>query len=108
MIYKLALASDRRKEPEKYLYRRMTSAEARAITHEWFEFCGKDGKVRRARRSGRLKTWKTRPNDYRLPVKYGLYESSALVPDPSAPEFAAFENSGGAFPVMRTDDEVNT
>lgn len=105
MIYKLALASDRRKEPETHLYRRMTSAEARAITHG-FEFCGKDGKVRSARASGQLKTWKTRPNDYRLPVKYGLYESGALVPDPRAPEFAAFENSGGAFPVVRTNDEA--
>lgn len=45
MIYKLALASDRRKEPETHSYRRMTSVEARAITHG-FEFRGNDGKVR--------------------------------------------------------------
>lgn len=30
------------------------------------------------RPSGRCQTWKTRPNEFRLPVKYGLYESSAI------------------------------
>jgi hypothetical protein len=28
--------------------------------------------------SGSLKTWKTRPTEFRLPVKYGMYESSAI------------------------------
>lgn len=31
-----------------------------------------DGTPLRARRSGQLKTWKTRLGQYRLPVKYGL------------------------------------
>jgi hypothetical protein len=30
------------------------------------------------RASGQLKTWKTRPAEFRLPVKYGLYESFAI------------------------------
>lgn len=34
--------------------------------------------VVRVRVSGRCQTWKTRPEDFRLPVKYGLYESSAV------------------------------
>jgi len=34
--------------------------------------------VSTVRVSGRCKTWKTRPADFRLPVKYGLYESSAI------------------------------
>lgn len=25
------------------------------------------------RRNGQTQTWKTRPNDYRVPVKFGLY-----------------------------------
>lgn len=29
----------------------------------------------RVRVSGKCKTWKTRPLEYRLPVKYGLYSS---------------------------------
>jgi hypothetical protein len=36
--------------------------------------------ITRVRPSGRCQTWKTRPDDFRLPVKYGLYESSAIVP----------------------------
>ena len=27
------------------------------------------------RQSGSVKTWKTRPNDFHMPVKYGMYES---------------------------------
>ena len=32
------------------------------------------GRVR-VRVSGKCKTWKTRPDEFRLPVKYGLYQS---------------------------------
>jgi hypothetical protein len=28
----------------------------------------------RARRNGKTQTWKTRPNDFKIPVKYGLYQ----------------------------------
>jgi hypothetical protein len=45
----------------------------RSIGH--FE-CG--GKVRQVRVSGKLKTWKTRPNDWKLPVKYGMYENAYI------------------------------
>ena len=40
------------------------------------------------RRSGRTQTWKTRPEDFRVPVKYGLYRSSEIRPY-SAYEFHA-------------------
>lgn len=32
-----------------------------------------DGTPARLRRNGKTKTWKTRPNDFMVPVKYGLY-----------------------------------
>ena len=32
------------------------------------------GKVYTWRRNGRTKTWKTRPGEFRIPVKYGLYQ----------------------------------
>lgn len=32
----------------------------------------------RVRVSGQCQTWKTRPHEFRLPVKYGLYESGAI------------------------------
>jgi len=28
----------------------------------------------KVRRNGKTQTWKTRPNEFRIPVKYGLYE----------------------------------
>lgn len=34
--------------------------------------------------SGQCQTWKTRPEDFRLPVKYGLYENSAITQDNAA------------------------
>lgn len=30
--------------------------------------------------NGKCKTWKTRPEDFRLPVKYGLYECFYITP----------------------------
>ena len=35
----------------------------------------------RVRVSGRCQTWKTRPAEFRLPVKCGLYESSDITAD---------------------------
>jgi len=32
-----------------------------------------DGTPLRVRVNGKCKTWKTRPNEFALPVKYGLY-----------------------------------
>lgn len=37
-----------------------------------------DGTPVRCRKSGQLKTWKTRPHDFRQPVKYGLKHSFYL------------------------------
>ena len=39
---------------------------------------GRTDKIVRCRVSGRCQTWKTRPNEFRLPVKHGMYESSAI------------------------------
>ena len=30
--------------------------------------------IKECRRNGKTQTWKTRPNEFRTPVKYGLYE----------------------------------
>lgn len=35
----------------------------------------------KCRVSGRLKTWKTRPDDFRLPVKWGLNKSFYITPE---------------------------
>lgn len=34
----------------------------------------------RVRVSGRCQTWKTRPEDFRLPFKHGLYTNGAVTP----------------------------
>lgn len=34
----------------------------------------KSGGPKEVRRNGRTKTWKTRPGEFRIPVKYGMYE----------------------------------
>lgn len=33
-----------------------------------------DGTRIRARRNGKTKVWKTRPNDFQIPVKHGMYD----------------------------------
>lgn len=40
-----------------------------------------DGTPVRCRPSGKLQTWKTRSNDFKLPVKRGLKESFYLMPE---------------------------
>lgn len=47
----------------------------------WHRFeCNSGGTPVRCRKSGQLKTWKTRPGDFRQPVKYGLKTSFYLTP----------------------------
>lgn len=45
-------------------------------------------KVETWRRSGATKTWVTRPTEFRVPVKFGLYQSS-YIDDGNAHQFHA-------------------
>lgn len=38
------------------------------------KFKSADGSPLRVRANGKCQTWKTRPTEFRLPVKYGLYD----------------------------------
>jgi hypothetical protein len=40
------------------------------------------------RATGKCKTWKTRPEEFKLPVKYGLYQSFYITPE-NAHEWSA-------------------
>ena len=40
-----------------------------------------DGSMLRCRINGKCQTWKTRPDDFRLPVKYGLKQCFYITPD---------------------------
>lgn len=37
--------------------------------------------ITKVRRSGKTQVWKRNPNRFRLPIKYGMYESSAITED---------------------------
>jgi hypothetical protein len=39
-----------------------------------------DGSAMRARVNGKTKFWKTRPNDFKTPMKYGMYNCFYLTP----------------------------
>ena len=39
------------------------------------------GKIINVRVTGACKVWKTRPDEFRLPVKYGLYDSGYITQD---------------------------
>jgi hypothetical protein len=67
---------DRNKHKRTATFRAMTATEIRALTGE-HQFRDKDGNIRNCRVTGALKTWKRDPKRYRLPVKYGMYESFA-------------------------------
>ena len=42
---------------------------------------GSDNLPVRCRAMGQCKTWKTRPNEFKLPVKHGLYQSFYITQD---------------------------
>lgn len=56
--------------------------------HDCTRVIGPRGGVRETvtecRPSGGVKTWKTRPAEFRMPVKYGLYESGAITHENAA------------------------
>jgi hypothetical protein len=70
----------------------LTKAQALTLTHgqtlhytgrhDCTRHVGPRGGVRetitQVRVNGRCQTWKTRPEDFRVPVKYGMYESAEI------------------------------
>lgn len=58
-----------------------------------------DGTAVRCRANGACKTWKTRPDDFRLPVKYGLRDCFYLTPS-NADEWLAFDPTERADPLL--------
>jgi hypothetical protein len=64
-----------------------------------------DGTPQEYRQNGAIKLWKTRPDDFRIPVKRGLYEYAAITPDnahmvslerpPSVPKNTVYKGQSG-------------
>lgn len=48
---------------------------AHEFYHRKLKYGVRNGGPIRVRRMGRTKTWKTRPGEFRIPVKYGLRDS---------------------------------
>ena len=60
----------------------ISKAEALTTTHfEHVTLKGSDKKPIRCRAMGKCQVWKTRPNDFKLPVKHGMYNSFYITQD---------------------------
>lgn len=57
----------------------MITREQASTLSEFHEPAGA-GKCKRWRRNGRTQLWKTRPDDFRTPIKHGLYAYAQLTP----------------------------
>ena len=62
----------------------LTIAQAKSLKHGqtvrmigWYDSSGIPSQCRV---SGKVQTWKTRPDDFRVPIKRGLYENGEIVP----------------------------
>lgn len=76
---KLALNSDRKKNPTLREYREMTAQEIRALTYGDHPLVIlRNGRVGTVKVNGAVKTWVTRPDEFEIPVKYGMYECARL------------------------------
>jgi len=76
-MYQIRNGYDRRKHPTFFKVRLMGKEEMRKLKRGdgvWFH--SNDGGARMLRVTGQTQTWKTRPDDFRFPVKYGMYESA--------------------------------
>ena len=45
-----------------------------ANNFEMYNATNADGTPTRCRRNGKTKVWKTRPSEFKIPVKHGLYD----------------------------------
>jgi len=66
----------------------------------------KPNRVITVRRSGKTKTWKTRPNDWDFPVKYGMYQSFHLTQDHAADIFISQADAQLAIDYPGVDTET--
>ena len=83
--YELISGYDKTKKPAKRKYRRMTVYEAKRLTHgQTIPFLSLDGTQRDCRVTGQVKRWKRSPGRVKVPIKYGLYESSYAESAPNA------------------------
>lgn len=61
------------RDTRKFEVRPMTFEEVKNATGH-IHVLDRNGKVRQVKVNGSVKTWKTRPNNCKMPYKYGMYE----------------------------------
>lgn len=72
---KLASGYDKKAKKETAEYRHLTLEECKSLrSGQHVQFIDRYGEVRNAKVNGAPKTWKTRPGDCDVPLKYGMYE----------------------------------
>lgn len=84
-MYTIRDGYDRKKHPRMLKVTPLTFEQTLSLKRGdelWFH--ANDGTARRCRVTGKVKMWKTRPRDLKVPVKYGMYESA----------YAEFVNDG--------------
>lgn len=60
----------------------LTAADLLTVHEFWYRtMTNADGTPARCRKTGKLKTWKTRPQDFKLPVRHGLRNNFYLTPE---------------------------
>ncbi len=70
---------DRTQHPRRFMVRRLTLAEVKALgCGDHCKFVDLKGQLRELKINGAPKTWKTRPDEVSVPVKYGMYEYGRL------------------------------
>lgn len=73
--FRAPLQSDRKKEPDSFLFRPFTEEEVKALR------CGQyrtvrlnNGRIGQVKINGAVKVWKLNPKRVRVSIKYGMYE----------------------------------
>jgi len=74
----------------------ITASQAKGLRHGQYVYLvgqyDSNGQPSKARVSGKVQTWKTRPNDFKVPLKRGLYDTGYLPPS-NADRFTLTEPS---------------
>ncbi len=71
--------------PKQYTFTALTVESAKTLKSGAklynVKYRNADGSPMRIRVNGAVKIWKTRPNDFRIPFKYGMYDYGYVTPE---------------------------
>jgi hypothetical protein len=86
---------DRRKNPERVPYRRMTIAEIKALKPgDQPKVLLNNGRIGEVKINGAVKRWKREPDRVEVSVKYGLYETARYSTQEALARFIIIDQQG--------------